>query len=68
MKTLKFGQAANEWLNIKKDALRQISYEKYRQVYDAHLVFFNDIEISSIKENDIREFMLKKEENEKLSE
>lgn len=49
MKTLKFEQAANEWLNIKKDTLRQISYEKYRQVYDAHLVFFNDIEISSIK-------------------
>lgn len=68
MKTLKFGQAANEWLNIKKDALRQISYEKYRQVYDAHLIFFNDIEISSIKENDIREFILKKEKNEKLSE
>lgn len=68
MKTLRFEQAANEWLNLKKDELRQISYEKYRQVYDAHLIFFNDMKISSIRENDINEFMLKKEKKEKLSE
>lgn len=68
MKTLKFKQIANEWLNLKKNELREISYEKYRQVYDAHLIFFNDIKVSSIKEDDIKEFMLKKEKIEKLSE
>lgn len=67
MKTLRFEQVANEWLNLKKDELRQISYEKYRQVYEAHLIFFNDMKISSIRENDIKEFMLKKEKKEKLS-
>ena len=49
MNTLRFEQVANEWLNLKKDELRQISYEKYRQVYEAHLIFFNDMKISSIK-------------------
>ena len=60
METIKFKQVANEWLNLKKNELRQISYEKYRQVYDAHLVFFNNMEISNIRENDIKEFMAKK--------
>ena len=63
MTSITFKQVANEWLSIKKNELRQISYEKYQQVYKAHLVFFNEKKIS-----DIERFISKKENNEKLSE
>lgn len=68
MTSITFKQVANEWLSIKKNELRQISYEKYQQVYKAHLVFFNEKKISDIKINDIERFISKKENNEKLSE
>ena len=55
-------------VKYKKNELRQISYEKYQQVYKAHLVFFNEKKISDIKINDIERFISKKENNEKLSE
>lgn len=68
MDLIKFKYVAEKWLNLKKNELRQTSYERYLQTYTAHLTCFDDKNISNINKEDIETFILKKENDEKLSE